>query len=526
MKKSLVISATLALIFSSSAFSQMNLLAPGDPIIAFDFDSVAAGVASSYPAGEEPWNIADNDSNTKYLNFGAGNGEGTGFFGDPGNVGAAVVQSIQFVTANDAVERDPTSYEIYGTNDAIVSEDNSAGDLENWTLITSGDLSLPDDRFTAGDVISFANSTAYTGYKVVFPTVKDNVLANSVQIGDVNIWESSDGTGLPIFDFFDDIRASGVLTGVRGESDYPALEPPSAAIDNDTTTKYLNFGKENSGFIVTPSAGETVIRELQMWTANDEEPRDPFGFEVYGTNDAITSVDNGDGSGEAWTLIDSGTLDLPIDRNPNELPAGDFKSSVISVDNPNDDAYTSYRFVVTSVKDSTVANSMQFSEIQFYGEILGGGTPGDFNNDGMYDCTDIDALTAEVASGANTAGFDLTGDGLVNLADVDEWLAEAGATDPDGVTGGNAFLRGDADLNGVVDVSDFNIWNTNKFTNTTAWCSGNFTGDQSVDVSDFNVWNGNKFTSSNTPGVVPEPAGLAMMLFAGLFGIRIIRQRR
>lgn len=32
----------------------------------------------------------------------------------------------------------------------------------------------------------------------------------------------------------------------------------------------------------------------------------------------------------------------------------------------NDTAYASYRFVVTEVRDSDMANSMQFADIQFY----------------------------------------------------------------------------------------------------------------------------------------------------------------
>ena len=424
------------------------------------------------------------------------------------------------MTANDAVERDPTSFELWGTNDPITSADNSLGDEEDWTMITSGALNLSDDRFVAGDVISFSNSTAYTGYKVVIPTVKDPVAANSMQIADVNIWESSDGTGTPVFDFFDNVLASGVLRDETGESNYPAGEAPSFAIDGDTLTKYLNFGRENSGFIVTPSAGASVLNEFEMWTANDEIGRDPVGYEIYGTNDAITSEDNGRGMDESWTLIDSGDLVLPAERN--ELEGDDFSSGAVAVNNANGDSYTSYRFVVTSVFDE--ANSMQFSEIQFRGTADGGGGGnGDFNNDGAYDCTDINALTTEVAGEANPAGFDLTGDGVVDSQDVDAWLVEAGAENN---ANGGAFLRGDANLDGVVDVSDFNIWNGAKFTANSHWCSGDFNADGSVDVSDFNEWNGNKFNTSDSVTAIPEPGSLGMMLLAGLFGLRLVRRKR
>ncbi len=49
----------------------------------------------------------------------------------------------------------------------------------------------------------------------------------------------------------------------------------------------------------------------------------------------------------------------------------------------------------------------------------------------------------------------------------------------------------------VVDVSDFNVWNSNKFTSVAAWCAGDFNADGAVDVSDFNIWNANKFTAAD-----------------------------
>ena len=64
-----------------------------------------------------------------------------------------------------------------------------------------------------------------------------------------------------------------------------------------------------------------------------------------------------------------------------------------------------------------------------------------------------------------------------------------------------AALLGDANTDGVVDVSDFNLWNTNKFAKT-GWSGGDFNGDGFADVSDFNIWNENKFTQLNP---IPEP---------------------
>lgn len=93
----------------------------------------------------------------------------------------------------------------------------------------------------------------------------------------------------------------------------------------------------------------------------------------------------------------------------------------------------------------------------------------DFNGDMMIDCLDVDDLVAEIVDGTNGASFDLTGDGIVDGADLTEWLAQAGAAN---LMSGNSYLLGDANLDGNVNGQDFVVWNTNKFTSVSAWCSG------------------------------------------------------
>jgi hypothetical protein len=110
---------------------------------------------------------------------------------------------------------------------------------------------------------------------------------------------------------------------------------------------------------------------------------------------------------------------------------------------------------------------------------------GDFQSDGVVNCEDVDRLVQEIVTGNNTAEFDLNEDGLVDNADLNEWVVNIYGT-----------LSGDANLDGVVDVSDFGIWNASKFTATSGWCSGDFNADGLADVSDFNLWNTNKFQSA------------------------------
>ncbi len=141
----------------------------------------------------------------------------------------------------------------------------------------------------------------------------------------------------------------------------------------------------------------------------------------------------------------------------------------------------------------------------------------DFNDDGATDCTDIDALTAAILGGEFAAAFDLNEDGVLDRADRDAWLTEAGAIAflPD-----HPYIDGDANLDGVVDISDFNIWNGNKFLQTTSWCDGDFNLDGLVDASDFNIWNAHKFQQAFPPLPTPEPTGGWASILACLLATR------
>jgi hypothetical protein len=120
----------------------------------------------------------------------------------------------------------------------------------------------------------------------------------------------------------------------------------------------------------------------------------------------------------------------------------------------------------------------------------------------LYNLLDIDALVAEIAAGTHQPAFDMTGDALVNLNDRDAWLAEAGGVN---LGPGRVYPLGDANLDSFVDGSDFNLWNSNKFTSVAAWSKGDFNADGVVDGSDFNIWNSLKFTGALRPMIGQEP---------------------
>jgi hypothetical protein len=172
--------ATVALVMLIGAHSNAaSIIAADDLILAIDLD--VAAPASGYPGNETPMLALDEDAGTNYLNFG---GSGSGFIVTPIS-GPSLVRSFLITTANDFPGRDPSTYALYGTNDPILSTDNSDGSVESWALISSGPLALPIDRFVDAPLVTFANSTSYASYRLLFPTLKSEPL---MQVADVRIY--------------------------------------------------------------------------------------------------------------------------------------------------------------------------------------------------------------------------------------------------------------------------------------------------------------------------------------------------
>jgi len=141
------------------------------------------------PTGEGPSMAVDGDPATKYLNRGKYN---TGIIITPR--AASTVASIEFVSANDEWARDPTSFHLYGTNDAVTSDANSQGDEENWVVIGTGEIDLPYERYSPAAIVYLDNAVAYRSYKLIFPTVKGDY--DAMQIAEIQFFTSSEE---PIF---------------------------------------------------------------------------------------------------------------------------------------------------------------------------------------------------------------------------------------------------------------------------------------------------------------------------------------
>jgi hypothetical protein len=140
-----------------------NVLARNNTIVPTSYNSPTSG-------NEGSTNAIDGNALTKYLNFDKLN---TGFTVTP--AGATTVRGIALTSANDAPERDPASFEVWGSVNGT-----------SFTKIGSGTVPAFPDRFIRREFY-FDNATAYTSYKVVFPTVANATTANSMQIADVEL---------------------------------------------------------------------------------------------------------------------------------------------------------------------------------------------------------------------------------------------------------------------------------------------------------------------------------------------------
>jgi len=171
----LLVCFVLVLSFTGNASASYDITSPGDPVVGIPDDA-------NWPGGEAPPNVIDDNFNTKYLHFSAVT-ETSGFRVTP-SLSGQIVNGLTFTTGNDAPERDPIAFEIYGSNDSINGP---------YTLIASGDIvdfsqASPWPRQKMNETpVTFDNDVAYDHYQVLFTALRDPGTANSMQITEVEL---------------------------------------------------------------------------------------------------------------------------------------------------------------------------------------------------------------------------------------------------------------------------------------------------------------------------------------------------
>lgn len=139
--------------------------AAGDAIVAVGGGNVAGHT--------QPANALDGNPDTKYFQDSWTSAPGLTI--TPAS-GSSTVAAFRLTTADDVPDRDPVSYKLEGGTSASGP----------FTLIAEGSVNLPSGRKTAGPTITFNNSTAYTSYRLTFPTVKGSS-TTQVQVSEVEL---------------------------------------------------------------------------------------------------------------------------------------------------------------------------------------------------------------------------------------------------------------------------------------------------------------------------------------------------
>ena len=148
---------------------------------------------------------------------------------------------------------------------------------------------------------------------------------------------------------------------LASSSSFPISESATNAIDG-TDAKYVNFDSANdskrSGFVVTPSAGSTIVTGIAMESANDAPDRDPKQITIEGSNDdAISSFDSG-----TWSMIVQ--IDVPSWETVFGPLANRYQVQTLTF--PNTTSYKHYRWTVLHTQGPSTC-CMQISEVQLLG---------------------------------------------------------------------------------------------------------------------------------------------------------------
>ena len=152
-------------------------------VLEADTSSYGYGSISS-PGNEQYPNAVDGNVYTKYLNFNkTGAGVTVGF------ANARIMRRMIMSTANDAIERDPMTINIYGSSTYYGAK----------TLIQSNvATNLSTSRYT-DSTIDFENNTAYQFYTIEVASVRNYYAANSFQFGELIFYYDTEYNAAPAY---------------------------------------------------------------------------------------------------------------------------------------------------------------------------------------------------------------------------------------------------------------------------------------------------------------------------------------
>ena len=424
--------------FTVTETTQINARAYGDLISSSDSES-------RYPSIERPAYAVDGNPTTKYLNYA---GVNAGLIITPYS-GASIVRSFTLTTGNDFETRDPSAWALYGTNDTITSEDNSAGTEENWVLIDEGTIDLPSTRRAVSDTVEVDNSTPYTSYKWVFTELKND--SGYMQIADVTMYAGSSGTGAEILSAGASTLAIHSVT-FEGISPWSSMVSALYSVEVPADASSLRISEVHY-HPAEPTAAELL---LAPGTTNTD-----YEFiELVNTSQQTISLNGVQLSGGIAFDFTTGSV--------TSLAPGE---AIVVVNNAKAFA-ARYGSEVTigGVFDSNLSNGGE--------QIILTDSSGTVIHNFVYDDS-APWPTAADGDGPSMEAVDLFGD----YASGSNWQASLSDGGSPGVV---ELLPGDFDHNGRVDADDYLVWKTGFGSTADLAADGNHDG--LVNLADYVIW--------------------------------------
>lgn len=304
------------------------------------------------PTGEEPENVIDNDTGSKWLDF--EKGALVFDFTTP-----VTTDRYRFATSSDEPGRDPVSWTLEGSEDGmtwLVIDQRTSHPTSTtreayedyFVLPGSLDLGILEFRANHTVILNGANtmlhwdvinatsieidqgigSVSPIGSQTITPpansdtdyvisaskaavSIERQLTVRSVQGGESTfryvrfsprkLRDNSTASSIQLAEFFfvNDNAPVTVVAASNPGGNNPSFELPANIIDNDPGTKWLDFHKGN---LVFDFGVAKTFDSYAFTTANDEPERDPVRWILEGSGDGV-----------AWTLIENFTaFDFPI----------------------------------------------------------------------------------------------------------------------------------------------------------------------------------------------------------------------
>ena len=249
------------------------------------------------------------------------------------------------------------------------ADGNPAPTSLRWVKLGAGGGTLTD-----GGKISGATTANLTINPVDFTDAGSYAFVAQNSVGSV----TSAPISLVIFSEKTDISAGSAVTSFGGDVD-AGLEGTFAI--NDTYSPHQNRGSGPNagagfppfvgpvGLVITP-AEPTIVTGLRIYASDSEPGRDPLDYTLEGSNNGTT-----------YTVISSGVVNLPLDRNlvANVVAPSNDDGSPNSLREflfANGSSYTSYRLTFSDIRTGGDEgnSSLRIGEIELLG-VVGTATP-------------------------------------------------------------------------------------------------------------------------------------------------------